>query len=62
MVMKIGRFNPISTARSGRNISVSTPRVHMPILVNPRRVRSSASELVETMVTAEALWKRRSTA
>ena len=35
--MKIGRGRPSSMARSGRNRSVSTPRVHMPRLPKPRR-------------------------
>ena len=59
---KIGRGRSRSIACSGLNISVSTPRVHMPRFLKPRWVSSAISELVDTIVTAAAEWKRRSAA
>ena len=57
--MKIGRGRPRSMARSGRNSSVSTPRVRMPSCSNPRALNSAISEGVEIIVTVAAAWKRR---
>jgi hypothetical protein len=56
-VAKIGRGSPRSIARSGRNRSVSTPRVHMPRFLKPRPASSAISDGVDTMVTRAAAWK-----
>ena len=61
-VTKTGRGKPSSSARSGRNRSVSTPRVHMPRLENPRWASSVMSEGVATIVTVAAAWKHRKAA
>jgi len=61
-VIKMGRAKPSSIARSGLNRSVSTPRVHIPRLENPRWRSSSMSDGVDTIVTVAAAWNRRSTA
>ena len=53
-VMKIGRGRSSAMARSGLNRLVSTPRVHMPRLRNPRRSSSLMSDGVDTIVTAAA--------